>query len=200
MLAADNENIQKFIHDPALQQKQRQNGPHDDKSATELLNLMPQAFVWKVESRDAGHDYAARTADPNFDPPDMEARVMGSMTGTMIVDRARHRIRTFKGRLQNDVTIGFGLLARIKAGSTFDIERRRLRRECGRLRSRMCTSAGTRCSSIPSGTGGRGEVGLHAGAAGNDAGTGGGHAGAAGEAGSRTGKTAQVIRARYALS
>jgi hypothetical protein len=62
--------------------------------------------------------------DPNFDPPDMEARVMGAMTGTMIVANPGHHIRTFQGRLDNDVTIGFGFLARIKTGSNFDIERR----------------------------------------------------------------------------
>ena len=49
---------------------------------------------------------------------------MGSMSGTLTVAIPGHRIKTFKGRLNNDVTIGFGFLARIKAGSTFDIERR----------------------------------------------------------------------------
>jgi len=29
------------------------------------------------------------------------------MSGTLIVDRAQHRIRTMKGRLESDVTIGF---------------------------------------------------------------------------------------------
>jgi hypothetical protein len=62
--------------------------------------------------------------DQNFDPPDMEARVMGSMTGVLVVTKPLYRIKTFKGRLDTDVTIGFGFLARIKAGSNFDIERR----------------------------------------------------------------------------
>ena len=124
VLAADDEYIQKFIHDPSMQAKQRQNGAHDDKSATELLNLMAQAFVWKVESQTPDMTTLSYRPDPNFEPPDMEARVMGAMTGTMIVANPGHHIRTFKGRLDNDVTIGFGFLARIKAGSNFDIERR----------------------------------------------------------------------------
>jgi hypothetical protein len=123
-LAADNKEIQKFIHDPELQQRQRQNGAHDDKSATELLNLMPQAFLWKMESQTSQSITLSYRPNPNFDPPDMEARVMGAMTGTMVVTNPDHRIRTFKGRLDNDVTIGFGFLARIKTGSNFDIERR----------------------------------------------------------------------------
>jgi len=125
-IAADNENIQKFIHDPGMQQKQRQNGAHDDKSATELTNLLAQAFVWKVESETAETVTLSYRPDGNFHPPDMEARVMGDMAGTLIVDRTQHRIRTFKGTLQTDVTIGFGFLARLKQGGTFDIERRQL--------------------------------------------------------------------------
>ena len=125
-LAANDAHIQKFIHDPALQQKQQQNGTHDDKSATELLNLMPQAFAWKVESETPETTTLHFEPDPNFHPPDMEARVMGNMAGTLIVDRAQHRIRSFRGSLQSDVTVGFGFLARLKQGGTFDIERRQL--------------------------------------------------------------------------
>jgi hypothetical protein len=124
VLAEDDANIQKFIHDPKMQQKQRENGAHDDKSAIELLNLMPEAFVWKVESQTAELITLSYKPNPNFDPPDMEARVMGGMSGTLTVIAQGHRIKTFSGRLGNDVTIGFGFFARIKAGSTFDIERR----------------------------------------------------------------------------
>jgi hypothetical protein len=124
VLAADDENVNKFIHDPGLQAKQRKDGAHDDKSAIELLNLMPEAFVWKVESETPELITLSYKPNPNFDPPDMEARVMGAMSGTLTVTGQGHRIKTFKGRLGNDVTIGFGLLARIKAGSTFDIERK----------------------------------------------------------------------------
>ena len=123
-LQEDDEYIQRFIHDPGMQQKQRRDGAHDDKSATELLNLMPEAFAWKVESSTPETTTLSYRPNPRFDPPDMEARVMGSMSGTMVVDNAGHRIRTFKGRLASDVNIGFGLLARIHQGSTFDIERR----------------------------------------------------------------------------
>lgn len=49
---------------------------------------------------------------------------MSAMSGTMVVSKPGHRIKTFNGRLNDDVTIGFGFLARIKAGSTFDVERR----------------------------------------------------------------------------
>jgi hypothetical protein len=124
MLADDDAYIQRFIHDPALEAKQRQNGAHDDKSAIELLNLMADAFLWKVESTTPAITTLSYKPDPKFDPPNMEARVMGAMTGTMTVANNGHHIRSFKGRLDNEVNIGFGFLARIRTGSNFDIERR----------------------------------------------------------------------------
>ena len=123
-LRKDDDYNQRFIHDSELRAKQRRDGEHDDKSATELLNEMPVAFLWKVESETPELINLSYKPNPAFSPPDMESRVMGGMTGTMVVNKEGHRIQTFKGRLENDVTIGLGLLARLKAGSTFDIERR----------------------------------------------------------------------------
>jgi len=126
LLAAENEHIQRFIHDPAMQQRQRRDGQHDEKDATELLNLFAEAFDWKIESETPETITLAFKPDQNFRPPDMEARVMGEMAGTLIVDKAKHRILTMKGRLSEDVNIGFGILGRLRQGGTFNVERRQV--------------------------------------------------------------------------
>jgi hypothetical protein len=125
-LAADDERIQRFIHDPGMQAKQRRDGEHDDKSATELLNQMPEAFLWSVESETPDTIVLHFEPNPNFSPPDMQSRVMGKMAGTMIVDKTQHRIRTMKGSLSEDISIGFGLLGRLHRGGTFDVERKQI--------------------------------------------------------------------------
>ena len=116
--------IQRFIHDPSLQAKQKRDGAHDEKDAEELLNLLPQAFVWKIESETPTTISLAFQPDPNFHPPDMEARVMGEMAGTLVVDKSLHRIKTMKGALTQEIDIGFGILGKLRKGGTFDIERR----------------------------------------------------------------------------
>ena len=122
----DDEYNQKFIHDPGLQAKQRRDGEHDDKSATELLKLLPEAFDWKVVSESADSYTLSFRPDPNFDPPDMESRVMGEMEGTLIVDKKDHRIQTMKGALSEDINIGWGILGRLHRGGTFNVERRQV--------------------------------------------------------------------------
>jgi hypothetical protein len=125
-LREDDDYNQRFAHDPALQQKQRQSGLHDDREATELLNEMPVAFVWKLERETADEIALSYQPNPDYRPPDMESRVMGQMAGTMVVSKPGHRIKTFKGRLSQDISIGWGLLARIHQGGTFDVERRQI--------------------------------------------------------------------------
>ncbi|MGD0797858.1 MAG: hypothetical protein ABR910_09060 [Acidobacteriaceae bacterium] len=126
IIASDNQTIQKFIRDPSLQRKQRENGAHDEKSAAELLDLLPQAFDWKLDSETPDSYFLSFRPDSNFRPPDMEARVMGEMAGTLVVDKRQHRIQTMKGALSEDVNIGFGILGRLRRGGTFNVERRQV--------------------------------------------------------------------------
>jgi hypothetical protein len=126
VLRQDDEYNQRFAHDTALQQKQRQAGLHDDRSATELLNEMPVAFVWKLERETADEIALSYHPNPDYRPPDMESRVMGQMAGTLVVSKPAHRIKTFKGTLSTEIAIGFGLLAKIHQGGTFDVERRQI--------------------------------------------------------------------------
>lgn len=125
-LREDDANNERFVHDPGLQEKQREAAAHDDKSAIELLNEMPVAFVWKFERETPDEVFLSYKPNPDYRPPDMESRVMGQMAGTLVVSKPEHRIKTFKGTLTGDIEIGWGLLARIKQGGTFDVERRQV--------------------------------------------------------------------------
>jgi hypothetical protein len=118
--------VQTFVHDPALQAKQRKDGAQDDKRAEEMLKLLPAAFLWSVKSEDAKTVTLAYVPDPNFVPPTMESRVFAAMAGEIVVDKQQHRIQTIKGRLLSDVKFGWGLLGKMYEGGTFDVERREL--------------------------------------------------------------------------
>jgi hypothetical protein len=123
---AEDARVQSFIHDPAAIEKQKNNAAQDDKSATELLKMLPEAFLWKMEREDAEKWTLHFEPNPNFSPPDIQSRVLGTMAGELVVDRQQHRIETISGRLTQDVMIGWGLLGRLKAGGTFRVERRQV--------------------------------------------------------------------------
>jgi hypothetical protein len=113
-----------FLHDFPTRSKQKKSEQHDDEQATEMLNLLPQAFLWTDAGTNGNLRILHFKPDPQFHPPDFEARVFTSMEGDMAVDSHQLRIASLKGRLIRDVRILGGLLATLYAGGTFDVERR----------------------------------------------------------------------------
>jgi hypothetical protein len=120
----EDQRVQSFIHDPDKLAKQKRDAAQDDKNAVELLNMLPEAFNWNVQSEDGQKVTLHFTPNSGFHPPDMQSRVLGEMVGELVVDKGQNRIATISGRLGQDVTIGWGMLGRLHEGGTFRVERR----------------------------------------------------------------------------
>jgi hypothetical protein len=120
----ENDRVQAFIHDPSQLAKQKKDGQQDGKNAEELLRMLPDAFTWKVGGDDGENITLNFEPNPKFSPPDFQGRVLGQMAGKLVVNKAQNRIVTISGRLTQDVTFGWGLLGRLRAGGTFRVERR----------------------------------------------------------------------------
>ena len=123
---AETGRINGYVGDEDAQAKAAKNAAHDDKQAADMLRMLPNAFVWTVASEDAAAVTLNFRPNPQFNPPDMQARVMGQMGGQMVIARDGNRIRTLRGQLTEDVLIGFGLLGKLNQGGTFDVERRQV--------------------------------------------------------------------------
>jgi hypothetical protein len=121
---AEDERVQRFIRDPEKLAKQRRDGAQDGKNAEDLLRMLPDAFIWKMVSEDAQRYTLHFDPNPSFNSPNMQGRVLGTMAGTLVVNKSEHRIETISGKLTQDVTIGWGLLGRLREGGTFRVERR----------------------------------------------------------------------------
>ncbi len=122
--AAQRARMDRFIRNPQGRTRQRKSSQHDDNQAAEMLKLLPNAFVWTITGTRDGQTILHFKPDPNFQPPDWETRVFAAMEGEMVVDNAQHRIVSLKGRLIHDVKFFFGIFGDLKAGGTFDVERR----------------------------------------------------------------------------
>lgn len=116
--------IDAYLRDPSARSKTRKSEQHDDEQATELLNLLPQAFIWTHQGTKGNLTLLHFKPNPNFRPPDLEARVFAAMEGDMAVDTNQLRIASLKGRLIHDVKIFGGFVGSLYAGGTFDVERR----------------------------------------------------------------------------
>ena len=125
-LKAEDDRLAALVKDSAQQAKQHKDSMQDDKRAESLLRMLPDAFVWKVNSEDATVVHLGFVPNPAFAPPTMESRVFAAMAGEIVVEKEQHRMQTLRGTLTSDVTFGWGLFGRMKQGGTFEIERRQL--------------------------------------------------------------------------
>src|SRR5215469_12291545 len=81
-----------YVRDTGARSKQRKNEQHDDQQAEEMLNLLPQAFIWTNQGTSGKLTLLHFKPNPNFRPPDIEAKVFAAMEGDMAVDSGQLRI------------------------------------------------------------------------------------------------------------
>lgn len=116
--------VNRFLSDNSIRAKQRKSNSHDDKQATQMLQMLPNAFIWTRKGEEGDNTILHFRPDPNFDPPNFEAKVFAAMEGDMAVNTKQLRIASLKGRLTQDVKIWGGVLGQLNSGGTFDVERR----------------------------------------------------------------------------
>ena len=122
--AADNARIQAVVSNPAALEKQNQDQAHDDDQAAQMLELLPNAFLWSVAAEQGPLVTLNFKPDPAYSPHSMEDRVFAAMAGQVIIDRQQQRIYAMRGILTADVKFGYGIFGRLKKGGTFQVERR----------------------------------------------------------------------------
>jgi hypothetical protein len=120
---ADLSHMEQLVTSPSVRAQQRRNEQHDDQQAANLMKMLPDAFIWHVESRGDGEIKLSYHPNPNFSPPSMSARVFAAMSGTMTVDEDQMRLKELYGRLTQTVEFGWGIFGKIYAGGTFQVLR-----------------------------------------------------------------------------
>lgn len=117
----EDERIEKFIHDPAAQQKQQRDVAEDTKKMKQLLSLLPEALTYSEPEVSGSTTKLKFQPNPSFHPPSREAHVFHEMEGELVVNTKQKRIVEFSGHLTHPVDFGGGLLGHLDQGGTFDV-------------------------------------------------------------------------------
>lgn len=124
--AREADRLRTFVASPEQQARERKAAAADGKQASAFLAMLPDAFLWSVTRQNAQATELKFRPNPDFRPPDTQARVLGVLAGEMVVSRGANRIQSLRGTLTDDVKFGFGVFGKIDRGGTFDVERREL--------------------------------------------------------------------------
>lgn len=115
--------LAEIVADPAAFMARERTGKDDEAHARKLLDMLPQAFVFDHVQLENGVWRMEFHPNPDYTPHGIEERVMYGMSGWLAIDAQQQRIMHIEGKLEKDVTIGFGLLATVRAGSHFGSDR-----------------------------------------------------------------------------
>lgn len=120
--------IRKLLGDPVEQRKEQEKSRSDIEKVEQLLEMLPRACLFRVDGHQGRYIRLNFKPDPTFDPPSREAKVLHSMTGTMLVEPTQARLRSLSGQLLEEVAFGGGMLGHLDKGGSFEVEQSEVKR------------------------------------------------------------------------
>lgn len=149
---AEANRLQALAANPALQQHRLHREQADEAHIDKLLRLLPNAFIYRYAGSDpcsvetipvsvpgvpsAPASDPARppdtcyhltfTPNPQWNPPDLESRILTAMAGDVWIDSNGDRLHRLTAHLISDVDFGWGIVGRFSQGGTIFLEQDRL--------------------------------------------------------------------------
>jgi hypothetical protein len=124
--ADDDKRIAHLMSTPSEQQKKAKQQREEAARVSTMIGALPQAFLYQFDGTEPGR-YGEMIRlkfkpNPDFDPPSRETLPFKSMSGTMWIDASDERLTRIDATLLDDVTLGWGLVARLHKGGRFEVE------------------------------------------------------------------------------
>jgi hypothetical protein len=128
--AADDRRLDRLLRDPEEQRQRLQTQQNDEKRTRAIVKALPDAFLYDFDGNDVlnGSPVVRLRFKPNpaFDAPTRETLVLRGMEGTMWIEPKAERLVRLEAKLFEDVTFGWGILARLNKGGRFLAEQTRV--------------------------------------------------------------------------
>lgn len=121
--------LDRYVSEPGLWQQRRKKQKDDEDRSNRLLAALPKAFLYTYDGTDPGPNGDEWTRlsfrpNPGYVAPARELRVFEGMEGKMWVDAQANRLVRMDAKLTRDVDFGWGILGKLYAGGSFEIEQR----------------------------------------------------------------------------
>ena len=122
----DEERMRKLVSSEEERAQRAKRVKEDGDKAQQMFKAIPDAFDFKYAGTEAGLVRLTFYPKPDYDPPTRDLKVFRSMSGDVLIDPEQRRLARIDGRLFEDVTFGWGFLARLSKGGTFRVTQRQV--------------------------------------------------------------------------
>jgi hypothetical protein len=120
----DEERMQKLLNSEEERTQRAKRVKDDSDKGQQMFRAIPDAFDFKYDGMEDGMVRLTFYPKADYDPPNRELKVFRSMSGSMLIEPVQRRMARIDGKLFEDVTFGWGLLARLSKGGTFCVTQR----------------------------------------------------------------------------
>jgi len=119
----DNARMDRLLHDPSQQSKLKRGHDEDEQELENLMRLMPAAFLYDYDGVEGDLVRLKFRPNPSYNPPTYEARILRSLSGTILINSQQKRLAKFSGALIDSVEFGYGVFGHIDKGGTLEMGR-----------------------------------------------------------------------------
>lgn len=121
---AETQRLRELSTDPALQEHRRRSEQKDADRISEIMRLLPEAFLYKAVGMDASKNTIHLTFEPNphFSPPTLESRILTGVRGDVWIDAHDLRVIRIESHIFKNIEYGWGILATLYPGGAIRIE------------------------------------------------------------------------------
>jgi hypothetical protein len=117
--AAEKAKLADIVAHPDAFQRREQAMKNDEQHAEQMLTLLDNAFLFDEPRVEGGDLRIGYRPDPAYQPKTMEEKVLHAMSGAVLVDEKTLQLHRIEGKVPADVSLGYGLLGTVHAGSSF---------------------------------------------------------------------------------
>jgi hypothetical protein len=115
--------LHRLLSSPAEQARRRQEYDDNEKRIGRIVALLPDAFLYEYAGEENGCYRLRYHPNPDYPAHSIETRIIHAMNGDLWVDAKYKRLVRLDGRLNQDVSFGFGILGRLYKGGWFRLQR-----------------------------------------------------------------------------
>lgn len=125
-LQTEQAKLEELAASPSAMENHRQAFEDDQQRIGRIMTLLPDAFLFEDIGTSDGMRHLRFRPNPNYSTHTIESRVFHALSGDMWIDTRMKRLWKIEGRVEDDVTFGFGLLGKVNKGSWFRMQRRQV--------------------------------------------------------------------------
>lgn len=120
---AEERRIEEIVAHPEAFRSLNRNHIDDEVKATQLLEILPKAFLISPAGEQDGCIRLSFRPNPSFRPSTYEERIIHVLEGTVSIKEPEDRLCKLEARITQPVEFGFGLLGKVNSGGHFELER-----------------------------------------------------------------------------